>query len=62
MPHVAGCNCVECRFKEWLAGPEVLGWISRLTGENLTGTGELFASRYKAGQFLFPIMTRTKVQ
>ena len=60
MPHVAGCNCVECRFKEWLAGPEVLGWISRLTGENLTGTGELFASRYKAGQFLSPHHDKNK--
>lgn len=54
MPHVDGCECIECQFKGWLRSEEVMGWVSQLTGEELSGTGELFASRYRSGQFLSP--------
>lgn len=51
--HLIDCSCVECRFREALAGDEMLGFLSRLD-VGITEPGAMFASKYSPGSFLSP--------
>ena len=52
--HVEGCWCAECKFREWLLSSELLGFISKISGETYTSFNTTFASRYSEGSFLSP--------
>lgn len=52
--HVSGCYCAECKFREWLLSPELLGFLSKLSGDTYTSFNTTFASRYSEGCFLSP--------
>lgn len=54
LDHVNGCDCKLCNFVKSLNGEDNLNRFKNLTGENITGTGEFFASRYRQLQFLSP--------
>ena len=60
MNHHAGCSCDECNFKSWIRSPNTMKWAGSITNEELTGTGELFISRYKQHQFLSPHHDKNK--
>jgi Rps23 Pro-64 3,4-dihydroxylase Tpa1-like proline 4-hydroxylase len=60
MNHFVSCECAECLFKQWLKSEETQKWISNITNEELTGTGESFISRFKSGQFLSPHHDKNK--
>lgn len=50
-PH-DNCQCELCQTVSFLKSSRVLDLINRITGEDVTQTISLFASRYKAGCFL----------
>jgi Rps23 Pro-64 3,4-dihydroxylase Tpa1-like proline 4-hydroxylase len=52
--HNQSCNCLKCQFKWFLHSPEVLNLIRTVTGEEVSQSPELFASRFQQTQFLSP--------
>lgn len=52
--HKKMCPCIECKFRKFLISDANLEFISSVSGEQLTKTNEVFASRYTEGQFLSP--------
>jgi SM-20-related protein len=51
--HGPDCTCVECQFRRWLRGPEMLGFLDDL-GLPMTTTADVFASCYEPSHFLAP--------
>lgn len=52
--HHSGCPCLECIFREFLKSPDLISLINEITGADVVESGEVFASRYRAGCFLSP--------
>lgn len=52
--HVEGCNCEECEFRKWLLSEELLGFLSQVSGLEITKFDTTFASKYSEGCFLSP--------
>jgi Rps23 Pro-64 3,4-dihydroxylase Tpa1-like proline 4-hydroxylase len=52
--HHEGCECLECHFREFLKSPDMISLVNEITGSDIETSGEVFASRYKAGHFLSP--------
>lgn len=60
--HSEGCGCKECGFRKFLGSEETVKFLSLITGMNIEETGEVFASRYRSGQFLSPHHDQKKGQ
>lgn len=52
--HVDNCDCVECEYRKFVASEETIKWFSELIDDELSETGEFFASRFSANHFLSP--------
>jgi Rps23 Pro-64 3,4-dihydroxylase Tpa1-like proline 4-hydroxylase len=52
--HKEACNCTFCQFRWFLHSPEVLNLIRTVTGEEVSQSQEVFASRFVGTQFLSP--------
>jgi len=52
--HFEDCTCHECNLRKWLVSEENLGFINKITDEEYTGSDEVFAACYTAGDFLSP--------
>jgi Rps23 Pro-64 3,4-dihydroxylase Tpa1-like proline 4-hydroxylase len=52
--HYEDCTCGECNLRKWLVSEENLGFINQITDEKYTGSDEVFAACYTAGDFLSP--------
>jgi SM-20-related protein len=51
--HLDDCGCCECHFRGALRGEQMLEFLFGL-GLDVTGPGEMFASKYSPGSFLSP--------
>ena len=60
--HNKNCPCKECSFRKFLNSKNTIGLLSHITGMDIKETGEVFASRYKTGQFLSPHHDQKKGQ
>jgi SM-20-related protein len=52
--HFDDCSCHECEFRNWLEDKENLDFISKIAGQEYTGTDEVFAACYTVGDYLSP--------
>lgn len=52
--HKPECDCVECKLRDWMYSPEVLGFFEKTTGVKYSSYKSLFASKYSEGCFLSP--------
>ena len=52
--HFKDCECLECEFKKFVTSEALLNFVNEVTEMNISKPGELFSSRYRAGQFLSP--------
>jgi len=60
--HGKNCPCVECHFRKFLNSDTTINFLSNITDLNIKETGEVFASRYRTGQFLSPHHDQNKGQ
>jgi len=58
--HDEDCRCEECEFRKFLNSEGTIELLSFITGMNIEKTGEVFASRYRSGQFLSPHLDQKK--
>jgi hypothetical protein len=52
--HVENCICEECAFRKFISSEKLLKFVNGVTGMDISEPKEVFASRYRAGQFLSP--------
>lgn len=52
--HDHSCMCVECEYRKFVSCESTLKFFSELIDEEVTQTGEFFASRFLSNHFLAP--------
>jgi Rps23 Pro-64 3,4-dihydroxylase Tpa1-like proline 4-hydroxylase len=52
--HYASCQCEECLFREWLKSDEIITFLKKVSGFEITTFNTMFASKYTSGCFLGP--------
>ncbi len=52
--HYETCMCEECWFRDWLKSDEVISFLNKVSGFEITNFSTMFASKYTSGCFLGP--------